>query len=167
LIDVEWIRRGVLPFEDFAVGSLVPTGFGAYARVAHPDVGTIPADTFAALVGALRKWTQAPESVLVGIWEGRGWVASSMRRAPDLDLPHRRHLLFTATMESLVSAFTEPPVVIATPSLFWPADRAWYVATDIDLDATYVGGSLPLIEELVGSPELKAVEVLLTDSIAA
>ena len=26
-------------------------------------------------------------------------------------------------------------------SLWWPADRAWFVATDIDLVTTFVGGS--------------------------
>ncbi len=36
-----------------------------------------------------------------------------------------------------------------TPNLWWPEDRAWFVATEIDLAWTYVGGREALIEQLV------------------
>jgi hypothetical protein len=43
-----------------------------------------------------------------------------------------------------------------SPSLFWPGDRAWCEATEIDLDSTYVGGSPQLIEALLNDPRFEA-----------
>ena len=36
-----------------------------------------------------------------------------------------------------------------SPNIWWPEDRKWCIATDIDLDSTYVGGSEACIESLV------------------
>jgi hypothetical protein len=44
-------------------------------------------------------------------------------------------------------------------SLWWPADRAWFVATDIDLVTTYVGGSTACIRDLLAHPGLEAAQV--------
>lgn len=35
-----------------------------------------------------------------------------------------------------------------TPSLWWPDDRTWCVATEIDFRWTYVGGSQVCINEI-------------------
>ena len=53
------------------------------------------------------------------------------------------------------------------PNLIWPADRAWLVASDVDLDSTLVGGSAHLIKAIVESSELEAWEVEPSDSLAA
>jgi hypothetical protein len=39
---------------------------------------------------------------------------------------------------------------------WWPDDRAWCVATEIDLGWTYVGGSAALISDVVANPRLEA-----------
>ena len=52
------------------------------------------------------------------------------------------------------------------PTLLWPADRAWFVASDPDLDSTYVGGSAVLIESLLHVAELEAWPVGPDDSVA-
>ncbi len=44
-------------------------------------------------------------------------------------------------------------------SLWWPADRAWFVATDIDLVTTFVGGSAGCIDDLLAAPGLEAALV--------
>ena len=44
-------------------------------------------------------------------------------------------------------------------NLWWPADRAWFVATDIDLMTTYVGGSAACIAELLATDGLEAAQV--------
>jgi hypothetical protein len=41
-------------------------------------------------------------------------------------------------------------------NLWWPADRAWLVCTDIDLVSTYVAGSAACIAELLSHPDLEA-----------
>lgn len=35
------------------------------------------------------------------------------------------------------------------PDLFWPDDRRWFVATDVDFWSLYVGGHNAFISELV------------------
>ncbi len=43
------------------------------------------------------------------------------------------------------------------PNIWWPADRAWFVATTIDLDSTYIGASQECIDALLGHPALEVV----------
>jgi len=44
-----------------------------------------------------------------------------------------------------------------TPNLWWPTDRAWCVATEIDLTWTYVGGASAMIECLFTDEWIEAV----------
>jgi hypothetical protein len=53
-----------------------------------------------------------------------------------------------------------------SPTLWWPADRAWFVHTEIDALSTYMGGSRALVDSLVGEQLLEAFEVH-EDSLAA
>jgi hypothetical protein len=48
-----------------------------------------------------------------------------------------------------------------TPNLWWPHDRAWFVATEIDFDSTLVGGSHALIDALLANDALEALEITL------
>ena len=41
-------------------------------------------------------------------------------------------------------------------NIFWPDDHAWCVATEIDLDSTFIGGSADLIHALLGDARLEA-----------
>ena len=43
------------------------------------------------------------------------------------------------------------------PNLWWPADRSWCVATEIDLAWTYVGGPAGLIEAVLGDERIEAL----------
>jgi hypothetical protein len=43
------------------------------------------------------------------------------------------------------------------PSYWWPADRAWCVAGDIDFEWLYVAGSQTLIDEVVALDVLDAI----------
>jgi hypothetical protein len=42
-----------------------------------------------------------------------------------------------------------------TAGLWWPADRAWFVATELDLDWTFVAGGTQLVERLHQNPRLE------------
>jgi hypothetical protein len=46
-----------------------------------------------------------------------------------------------------------------SPALWWPDDRAWFVHTEIDGTSTYIGGSRPMINQLVGDQILESFEV--------
>ena len=43
------------------------------------------------------------------------------------------------------------------PNIWWPDDRAWCVATDIDMMTTYVGGSIEAISAVLTAPQLEAL----------
>ena len=47
------------------------------------------------------------------------------------------------------------------PNLWWPEDRAWIVATEIDFMETYIGGSAECINQLLSGPDLEAFPVSL------
>lgn len=57
-------------------------------------------------------------------------------------------------------------ISIEPPSIFWPADRAWLVASDPDLNSTYLGGSNALIEAVLAHPDLEAWRATADDEIA-
>ena len=52
----------------------------------------------------------------------------------------------------------------ASPNLWWPDDRAWCVATEIDLDSTYIGGSQALAADLLNDPRVEATPVRAGDA---
>jgi hypothetical protein len=52
-----------------------------------------------------------------------------------------------------------------TPNLWWPADRAWCVAAEIDLPWTYVGGPAGLIERILGDEHIEALPAEPGDSL--
>lgn len=104
-----------------------------------------------------------------------------MAGAPSFHLPHREHLLFAGGLEDLLviagefaCAGLEYPELAARcrqqgsclePSLWWPQDRAWVVASEVDSDAVYVAGSRALAEQLLGERRLAAGEDALDDPI--
>ncbi|HET9861587.1 MAG TPA: hypothetical protein VFQ19_17575 [Nocardioidaceae bacterium] len=51
------------------------------------------------------------------------------------------------------------PRRLNSPNLIWPADHAWFVATEIDLPWTGIGGSTALIEDLFSAQDLDVEEV--------
>jgi hypothetical protein len=54
------------------------------------------------------------------------------------------------------------PFFDQSPNLWWPDDRAWFVATEIDFDSTFVGGDDPLIAVLVTDRRLEALPIALS-----
>ncbi len=46
-----------------------------------------------------------------------------------------------------------------SPNLAWPRDRAWALATEIDVDSTLVAGSVDLVRAICTHPDLEAVAV--------
>ncbi|MDN4476269.1 hypothetical protein QQX09_10420 [Demequina sp. SYSU T00192] len=57
-------------------------------------------------------------------------------------------------------SFREP-----APQFAWPADRAWAVATEIDLDSTLVAGSRALVDAVLADPVFEAFAVGPTDPV--
>jgi hypothetical protein len=54
---------------------------------------------------------------------------------------------------------------IQSPNQWWPSDRAWCVASEIDFDSTLVAGTQALVEQITRHPDLEAVQVNPTDDL--
>ena len=115
----------------------------------------------AVLVEHLRQATSTPTDCWFCVWEGFG-LLDLQGVQERVDLPHRSYLLAHGSLEdALPSVFDED--WDQSPNLWWPDDRAWVVATEIDFAWTYVGGSSELIQGVLEEPRLEALPAQLTD----
>jgi hypothetical protein len=89
------------------------------------------------------------------------------RKSPRLRLPEREYLLFGGPLAAAAEMGWRPSdgsFDPQSPNLFWPDDQAWCVATEIDLDSTYLGGSAALVADLLADARLESLPVEPTDS---
>jgi hypothetical protein len=82
---------------------------------------------------------------------------------PSLPIPARQYLLFRGPLEEIghwgareLTAGSPKDDELPAPHLLWPEDHRWFVATDVDSDFTWVGGSEELTDAVIGDPKLKA-----------
>ncbi len=79
--------------------------------------------------------------------------------APRVSIPNRSFLLFAGPLTEAGqwgAAEVMPgwPRRINSPNLMWPADHAWFVATEIDQPWTGIGGSAALLTDLLSDDRL-------------
>ena len=154
-------------------------------RIYEPRTGAITPGIGAALVDVLRRHTATPDKCWFCLWEGYGDLhpggsifffatAASPSGEPSptmpeprfpqqkhrVRLPNRDYFLFTGRV-SQAAGWMEGP------NLWWPEDRAWCVASEIDLPYTYLGGSPEAIAEILARPDLEALPAAVTDGISA
>ena len=213
----QWIQERLPRYPWATVGSIIPSGFEAYARVLHPAYergpdrsqtaiswseiaerngkvihplaqferiarlsddpndqppgmvrpfeGDMPSELVEPLVQNLRRFTRTPEMCWFMLWAGYGdlQMLEGFDRYPVVETPGREYLLLSGALEAL-NLFQ--PKGSNGPNLWWPDDRGWCVATEIDLDSSLVGGSGELIKGLLSNPDLEAVPARLQDSVA-
>ena len=96
----------------------------------------------------------------------RAPLQATLAALPQLQLPHRTYHLLSGPVTA-VNGIVEPGAVDRpqVPDLWWPDDRAWFVATDTDLDWTYVGGTVALSDALLAALPERARPVDITDPI--
>ncbi len=183
-------RRGQARDFEPAVGTLTTTLLSALCEVLAAHTASPERCGFCLWEGW--GWIRGSPSVAAIVAGERGPVRSvrvppalspEILNGPRVSLPERDYILFegplTAATEmglpggALLSA-THPELDVdpdwfqpQSPNLFWPADRAWCVATEIDLDSTYVGGSRALIEALLEDRRFEAWPAHLDDPIDA
>lgn len=213
----DWVVSGVRDF-DHTVGSLVPAGFAAHARLFHPayqgqsqrleevrwrDValrngrvahagmewtaitgswrfargdsqpglwdhppreGSLPVPQAARLAKLLEVHTSTPRRCWFAVWEGYGALAVPGHGAPRVQMPNRPMLLFSGPLAAVTTSLEIEPCD-QRASLWWPEDRAWCVATDVDLMSTYVGGAQQCIAALVNDAQLEVLPVTADQSV--
>lgn len=82
--------------------------------------------------------------------QARRDLERALTHVPRFELEIRAYYLLTGPVDA-ASGITAPGGEPSPqmPDLWWPKDRAWFVATDTDLDWTVVGGSEQLASELL------------------
>ncbi len=90
-------------------------------------------------------------------------------RAPRLRLPDRDYLLLAGPLRAALEIghwYGPKSFAAQSPNLFWPADRAWCVASDMDFDSTLLGGTTEVVDAILKAPEFDAWPVGPDDSLA-
>jgi hypothetical protein len=85
--------------------------------------------------------------------------ATSRRDLPErvVALPHREYGLIEAPLSFATSLDALCDGSHRTANLWWPQDRAWCVASEIDHRWSYVGGSRELIAQILSDERMEAL----------
>lgn len=154
-----------------------------------PRTGTLRLEEARALVDVLAHHTMTPGRCWFAAWEGFGSLEDGSaaihflidgsateapppgqyrekpKRHPRFTLPHRGYYLAKGAVTDALETVYGFQADYRSASLWWPDDRAWCVATEIDFDWTYVGGSKECIAAVLSSPELEALPAQLSDGV--
>ncbi len=157
--------RGACSGAPGTVGALVPAGHDVIVRLAAPDDSVEDwVDAYRALfvrVAALGEaHTTTPRRAWFAHEDGNdfGLLTPPMVDGPDeergplLIMPRRTYRMTTGAVAS-VGQLRRPGLRASWrhPDLFWPADRSWFVATDVDFWSLYVGGTVRFVTRLMTS----------------
>ncbi|OLC54075.1 MAG: hypothetical protein AUH85_12630 [Chloroflexi bacterium 13_1_40CM_4_68_4] len=129
-----------------------------------PSPGTLTITLARALSRVLVAHTSSPRCWFA-IWDGWGCVGRPV--LPKFELPGRAYFLAEGDVDDVTQTACEGNFWFQSASLWWPDDRAWLVATEVDLDSTYVGGAAAAIDALLTDPALEAVRADIADGITA
>lgn len=100
---------------------------------------------------------------------GSGLLRRDIANGPRFDLhgnTGRHYVLFEAGANDLADAawpgrapWVGEVMWAQSPSILWPDDHSWVLATEIDFDSTLIAGSTELIRELVRTPGLEVLPI--------
>ena len=138
-------------------------------------------DECRSLMGVLEGFTETPGKCYFALWRGYGfldgrdlrqllgWLGAWRARKAVTRLPERGepYLVFRGPLDSVMAfyGYVGERYWGTPPNIWWPEDRAWCVASDIDTQDTIVGGSRACIDALLGNPDLETLPTVLTDVV--
>lgn len=122
-----------------------------------PRKGTLQAVELSRLATILHTHTRTAEDCWFGVWEGWGDVSPPPTFAVIRWLLRDLFLLRG-------SVFDAPFASARGATIWWPSDRSWFVATEVDFDSTIVAGSSEAIAAILSS-ELCAREIEARDEL--
>ena len=152
-----------------------------------PRVAYLPRPYAQRLAALLEPHTSTPGRVWFAVWDGWGGLTSDFQAtafsnpenrrwsllrgpapwfriqktrtrlsAPTFHLPARDYYLFEGQLDAISTSFDVAPLWIPA-QLWWPDDRAWCVATEIDLAWTYLGGTEECVKAVLADSEIEAL----------
>jgi hypothetical protein len=184
------LRKDV-QFHSIALPPTAPSGPPPYGSQG-PQQGSLYLPDAEVLAAIGRDWTATPEDCWFCVWDGFGWGTAStfaaltetgqppeiiqeprrdpvpgpVREGPRVHLPHRDYLLYSGPAEAVVTLASLDGTWGQCPNIWWPADRAWCVASEIDLQWTYVGGPRGLIDAILADDRIEALPAAPNDPVS-
>lgn len=161
----DWWATRDEPWEVLA--TVGPSGFPAYAQVLAPMAEEDPRipllearegwnwddQVLAAVLDVLGAHTSTPDDGCWCLWDGY----RDHRPGPRVRIPHREYLLWRGPVTGIPDWGPEATSSVAPPAAGWPADRAWFLAFDVDPCWLSVGGSRAAVDALVADPRVRAL----------
>ena len=146
------------------------TLIGSTDRTGAPSLGEMDLDELKVMCEILVTQTLDPGNCFIGFCDIWAWVDKQFppqhRRQRMLELPLGRNYVVLHGPLSTAGEMGDGGLK-RPPSLIWPGDHSWFVASEVDFDSTLVGGNSKLIEAVVRSAGLEAWQMEPTDSLAA
>ena len=125
-----------------------------------PEVGSAPPHVLNALLPVLRQHTTTPSRCWFAVWGGFGDLRQDVSVAPTFETPGRVYYLLSGPVAAGAESVREPFAwYVRSSNLWWPDDHAWCVATEIDLDSTYIGCTERCADALLAQPQLEAIDI--------
>ena len=78
-------------------------------------------------------------------------VRTALASLPAIERPGRRYLVVSGPVDAVIDLREPGEAAWRNPDLWWPLDRAWFVATDVDFWSLYVGGSTAFVTDLMAA----------------
>jgi len=131
-----------------------------------PDEGTVPCEVSRPLCEILARHS-ANGDCWLGIWPGFGGREHYRKHVPPtmfVSTGNREWDLFRAPLSMMHMPFYEG-WERQTANVIWSDEPAWWLATDIDLNTSYIGGDARLIGEVLESAALEALPAELDDDV--
>ena len=164
--------RVVHPEMQFDPIASTDDGIGQWPDESPPE-GTLNSDALTGLADLLAQHTSTPQQCWFAIWDGYGQLhggasiprtmfvaepllAPSTLDGPRINAPGRDYFLASGALEDISDFYVQ--VGRQSPNVWWPADRSWIVATEIDFCWTYVAGDRAAINAVLSDPNLEALE---------
>jgi hypothetical protein len=98
---------------------------------------------------AERQWRAAErERLRIADRERHATIGSALAAIPRFALPGRAYYLTHGPLSAMADLRYPDVDGWRNPDLFWPHDRTWFAATDVDFWSLYVGGSETFTNEL-------------------
>jgi hypothetical protein len=178
-------------FHSIALPPTAPDGPPPYGSQG-PRPGSLYPPDAEVLAAIARDWTATPDDCWFCVWDGYGWdtaitfaalaesgqpreiveepardpVPGPVRDGPRVHLPNRDYLLYQGPAAAVVTLASLDGTGEQCPNIWWPADRAWCVATEIDLPWTYVGGPRALIDAILADDRIEALPAAPDDPVS-
>ena len=159
-----WNGRTVHPWMNFRrianIAQWNPSGHEEWGN--PPNEGSLPSAECQVLAGLVQEFTESPNLHYFCFWDGYGQedFFPALRRRPkvriDIGFDIRNYFLFRGCLDY---GMVEKAFQHKSPSIWWPADHAWCIVTDVDAMETWIGGSAACIERVLNHPQLEAFPI--------